>query len=329
MTTPMRNPAKHFARGLSLIELMVALVIGALLMAGAVTVFVQSRNTYRANDTVSRMQEAGRYALDVISPDVRLAGFWGLTNRPMSWTTTAAAVTNDCMANFAVNIGVPIEGRDANATGGSGYNNFTAGASKCAAATVPKVVTPATWSDILVVRRVGADQAALENTRLQVQSNRETLVLFSDGARPAGYNAAPQSETHNLITDLYYIGETPPVNGVRQYALRRQTLVAGPQMRDDEIMPGVQDMQVQFGLDVNGDGTVERYVNPEDAIPAGARIATVQLWLLVVSDEIEVGFADTNRAYTYANASQSATMFHDNRRRVLVTKTIQIRNSVS
>jgi type IV pilus assembly protein PilW len=322
----MRNPATRLARGLSLIELMVALVIGALLIAGAVTVFMQSRNTYRTSDVVSRMQEAGRYALDVIAPDVRLAGFWGLTNRPMSWTSTAAAVTKDCMANFAVNIGVPIEGRDATATGGTGYGNFAAG---CAAATVPKVVTPATWSDILVVRRVSADQAALENTRLQVQSNRETFVLFSDGARPAGYNAAPQSETHNLITDLYYIGETPAVNGLRQYALRRQTLVAGPQMRDDEIMPGVQDMQVQFGLDVNGDGTVERYVNPEDAIPAGARIATVQLWLLVVSDEIEVGFADTNRAYTYANASQTAAMFHDNRRRVLVTKTIQIRNSVS
>ena len=94
-------------------------------------------------------------------------------------------------------------------------------------------------------------------------------------------------------------------------------------------MPGVQDMQVQFGLDVNGDGTVERYVNPGTVIPAGARIATVQLWLLVVSDEIEVGFADTNRAYTYANATQTAAVFHDNRRRVLMTKTIQIRNSVS
>jgi type IV pilus assembly protein PilW len=275
------------------------------------------------------MQEAGRYALDVIAPDVRLAGFWGLTNRPMSWTNTAAPVTFDCIANFALNIGVPIEGRDAIATGGTGYNNFLGGC-PVATLTAPKVLTPVTWSDVLVVRRASADQAALQNTRLQVQSNRETLVMFSNGALPAGYNVAPQSETHNLITDLYYIAETTPaVNGVRQFALRRQTLVAGPKMQDDEIMPGVQDMQVQFGLDVNGDGTVERYVNPGTVIPAGARIATVQLWLLVVSDEIEVGFADTNRAYTYANATQTAAVFHDNRRRVLMTKTIQIRNSVS
>jgi hypothetical protein len=99
-------------------------------------------------------------------------------------------------------------------------------------------------------------------------------------------------------------------------------------MRDDEIMPGIQDMQVQFGIDVNGDGTVDRYVNPQDAIPVGAHITTVQLWLLVVADEIEVGFTDT-RTYTYANATQTAAVFHDNRRRVLMTKTIQIRNSVS
>lgn len=322
----MRNPVKHFARGVSLVELMVALVIGALLLAGAVTVFLQSRNTYRANDMVSRMQEAGRYAIDVIAPDVRLAGFWGLTNRPTSFTNNSAAVNKDCMANFAVNINVPIEGRDATATGGTGYSDFVG---KCSASTG---VGPAAWADILVVRRASADQAALEDKRMQVQSNRESVVLFSDGVRPAGYSAAPQSETHNMIVDLYYINEQNAVNGVRQFSLRRQSLIAGaagPEMRDDEIIPGVQDMQVQFGLDVNGDSTVERYVNPQDPIPAGARIATVQLWLLVVSDEREIGFADTNRAYTYANASQTAAVFHDDRRRVLMTKTIQIRNSVS
>ena len=90
------------ARGLSLIELMVALTIGALMLAGAVTVYMQSRNTYRTNDAASRMQEVGRYALDVISPDVRLAGFWGLTNRPDSFSNGAGAVANDCGGNFTV-----------------------------------------------------------------------------------------------------------------------------------------------------------------------------------------------------------------------------------
>jgi type IV pilus assembly protein PilW len=326
----MRNTAANHTivgssavRGLSLIELMVSLTIGALLLAGAVTVYMQSRNTYRTNDVASRMQEVGRYALDVIAPDVRLAGFWGLTNRPDSFTSGAGAVAGDCGANFSINVATPIEGRDAKATGGGGYN---------LACTVAAGVTAVNWADVLIVRRTTADATAFENGRVQVQSNREIAALFSNGALPAGFGAGDLSETHDLIVGAYYVGEGPAVNGVRQFSLRRQTLIGGaggPSVRDDEIIPGVQDLQVQFGLDVNADGTVERYVNPEDAIPAGARIATVQLWLLVVAEEREIGFRDTNRTYSYANANQAAAVFHDDRRRVLMTKTIQIRNAAT
>jgi type IV pilus assembly protein PilW len=309
-------------RGLSLIELMVALVIGVLLIAGAVTVYMQSRNTYRTNDVASRMQEIGRYALDVVGPDVRLAGFWGLTNRPDSFTNGAAAVTKDCAANFAANVAQPIEGRDATATGGTGYPTGWA----CTIAAGYKKVD---WADVLIVRRGSVDPVAFEAGRMQIQSNREIAALFSNGALPAGFGAGDLSETHNMMVGVYYVAEnTALVNGMRTFSLRRQSLVAGPALQDDEVIAGVQDLQVQFGLDVNGDGTVERYVNPQDAIPAGARIATVQLWLLVVAEEREVGFTD-DHTYTYANASQTAAVFHDNRRRTLVTKTIQVRNAAT
>jgi type IV pilus assembly protein PilW len=309
------------ARGLSLIELMVALTIGALLLAGAVSVYMQSRNTYRTNDAASRMQEIGRYAFDVISPDVRLAGYWGLTNRPDSFSNGAAAVGNDCEANFTVNVAQPIQGRDAKATGGTGLDGF-----KCA---IGGGGTAVDWSDVLIVRRATSDAKALEANRLQVQTNREIAALFSDGARPAGFGSGDMSETHNLMVSAYYVARMPDINGVRQYSLRRQTLVAGPTIQDEEVIAGVQDMQVQFGIDADADGTVERYVNPGDVIPAGARIATVQLWLLVVAEEREIGFRDTNRAYDYANANQAGALFHDDRRRVLLSKTIQVRNAAT
>jgi type IV pilus assembly protein PilW len=309
-------------RGLSLIELMVSLVIGALLIAGAVTVYMQSRNTYRTNDVASRMQEVARYALDVIAPDVRLAGFWGLTNRPDSFANGAAAVTKDCAANFTANVAQPIEGRDAQVTGGTGYSTAWA----CTIAAGYKRVN---WADVLIVRRGSADPVAFEAGRMQIQSNREIAALFSNGALPAGFGAGDFSETHDMMVGVYYVAEsTTTLNGRRMFSLRRQTLVAGPALQDDEVISGVQDLQVQFGLDVNGDGTVERYVNPQDAIPAGARIATVQLWLLVVAEEREIGFND-DHVYTYANASQTAGVFHDDRRRVLVTKTIQVRNAAT
>ena len=67
-------------RGVSLIELMVALIIGLFLIFGAVTVYQQSRTTFRTTEAVARLQEVARLAMDVIESDVRMANYWGLSN---------------------------------------------------------------------------------------------------------------------------------------------------------------------------------------------------------------------------------------------------------
>jgi type IV pilus assembly protein PilW len=304
---------------------MVALVIGSLLIIGAVTVYMQSRNTYRTNETTARLQEIARYALDNIEPDVRLAGFWGLTNRPdfidnratPSETREAvdADVDTNCGVNWTVDLMTPIDGRDATDTGGDGYDLACAG------------INPVDWSDVLIVRRASSNTVALAANQMQIQSNRMRAVVFNDGVLPSGFDAA-SSETRNLSVHAYYVSEVlPSPNGIRQYALRRQTLVGsatGPIIRDEEIVPGVEDMQVQFGIDDGPrDGNVDRYVNP-GAVPAGARIASVRIWLLVIAEDIEVGFTN-ERDWEYANADHGPQ--NDPRRRMLISKTIQIRNA--
>lgn len=311
-------------RGVSLIELMVSLVIGLLLIAGAVTVYLQSRDTYRVNETVARVQEIGRYALDVLEPDVRLAGFWGLTNRadfvenragPAETQQAAAAgITDSCGNNWVVDVTQFIDGRDAAATSGAGYNLA------CSA------TSPAAWSDVLIVRRASSDVRALAvapaPARVQIQSNRMRAAIFKDGTLPAGFGAPPASETRDLIAHAYYISDAGAgANGQNQFQLRRQTL-RGTSIIDEEVIPGIQDMQVQFGVDTNADGSTDLYANP-GAVPAG-QITAARVWLLVVADDREPGFVDDTN-YAYANATPG--VFNDGRRRILMTKTIQIRNS--
>lgn len=312
----------NHSSGVSLIELMVALAIGSLLIVGAVTVYMQSRNTYRTNETAARLQEVARYALDTIEPDVRLAGFWGLTNRPEYFDNDAtpaeakqavdAAVGNNCGNNWIVDVSMPIDGRNATTTGGTGYNLA------CAA------TNAVDWADVLIVRRAGSNTVALTNGQAQVQSLRTRAAIFSNGALPSLFTAA-SSETRNLIVHAYYVSEVlPSPNGVRQFTLRRKTLVAGPLIRDEEIIPGVEDMQIQFGVDAAPlDGNVDRYVNP-GAVPAGARIASVRIWLRIIAEDREIGFKNATD-WNYADAAYGA--FNDDRRRVLISKTIQIRNS--
>jgi len=95
-------------------------------------------------------------------------------------------------------------------------------------------------------------------------------------------------------------------------------------MQDVEVIRGIQDMQVEFGVDTNGDNSADLYVNPESATIAGNTIVAVRLWLLAVSEDQEQGFVNDTQ-YTLANQAHDA--FDDGRRRVLVQKTIQLRNS--
>jgi type IV pilus assembly protein PilW len=62
-------------QGLSLVELLVAMAVGLLLTAGVLTIFVNSRQTYRVQDNLAHLQESGRFALVLLGNALRMAGF--------------------------------------------------------------------------------------------------------------------------------------------------------------------------------------------------------------------------------------------------------------
>ena len=63
--------------GLSLIELMVAMVLSLLLILGVLQIFLSSKNTYTTNQGLSELQESGRFALDLMARDIRNASYKG------------------------------------------------------------------------------------------------------------------------------------------------------------------------------------------------------------------------------------------------------------
>ncbi|MBT8082381.1 MAG: PilW family protein [Gammaproteobacteria bacterium] len=66
--------------GVSLVEVMIAMVLGLFLMGSVVQFFVQSRQSNRVHEATARMQETGRMALEILSRDIRMADFWGCTS---------------------------------------------------------------------------------------------------------------------------------------------------------------------------------------------------------------------------------------------------------
>ena len=325
--------------GMTLIELMVALAIGAFLMLGAVTVFMQSRTSFRVNEALSRLQENARFALDSMEPDIRMAHFWGLTARTYLIQGRRAPAEapgvgpHDCGNNWKINLNESLEG-----------SNTYANAIGCA----PTTGTAVANSDVLVVRRAGEDAiapAALMQNTLYIQSTRSQLgQIFraaSNGATavPAGFNSTT-SESHRLMATGYFVSSSSSVNGLP--SLRRKFIQADGTIGEEEVLVGVEDMQIQFGIDTDVPGTpvapnpnrgsIDRYVNPDDPIidptNAGfnpnAEILAVRVWLRLRSDRVENGLNDTTN---YQYADRNAGVFTDSVRRLLVSKTIYVRNA--
>jgi type IV pilus assembly protein PilW len=375
------NRAKHLlastqrtrSRGFSLIELMVSVAIGMLLVAGAAFVYTQSRNTYAVNDTVARLQEQARYALSLIEPDVQLAGYYGFHNAnlpemfvvrvgaaaPISVVDARQvsaqvaglpAAVHSCGRNFALDLTANVQGSN---------NAFVLGPVATAACN-PLGGGARPNTDTLTIRRASTITAPanISAQRLQMFVNRFGLSGLS-----VLYNAAAPDpvlvgarELRDLIVRSYYVSRNS-TGRIGFPALRVKRMphptALSPAFQDIELLPGVEDLQVQFGIDTGdydnngavdpeadrnadgipeGNGRVTRYVNSDWVDPGtGATLSTfqivaVRLWVRIRADQPEQGFVD-NRNYVYADVNYTPAGAEQRFRRVLVSKTILLRNA--
>jgi type IV pilus assembly protein PilW len=328
--------AMNQQRGLSLIELMVALAIGTFLLAGTISVFGKTRDLYRTNDNAARLQETARYAMGTLEADLRMANYWGLMSRadliengptmdpanpanvnptytlPAGLTGYAATI-GQCGAMWAVKLPAYVEASNA--------YTFGCGAQPAAAVA---------GSDTLTIRRVStnaiaAGALAASAGQIKIQTSRVQGTLFANGTVPAGY-LPPLSETRAVIVNGYYVDQDSDERAGTPSLRRKQLDVLGgaPAITDLQIVPGVEDLQVELGGDFNGDQNADYFVPPNTAIPAGDQIVAVRIWLMVRAEQQETGFTDS-RSYTYG--SRVAIVPGDSFRRVLVSKTIALRNT--
>ena len=84
---PQLGMPRHQA-GFSLMELMIAITLGLVVLLAVGSIYVGSQQTYRVQEDNARIQEAGRYALEVLGRSIRQAG----ANAEMNFNKTADAL---------------------------------------------------------------------------------------------------------------------------------------------------------------------------------------------------------------------------------------------
>jgi type IV pilus assembly protein PilW len=315
----------------------VAMTLGLVLLGGALFAFQKARDTHRALEATARLQDIGRYALGHIESDVRMGGYLGLTSRPelvanldgaLADATGVPVALRGCTEHWGTALASPVSGWDQ-----------TAGAWPLDAPCRPS----GRWrntTDGLVVRRASADRIAQTAAGLKayhrhalVASSHAAALVFvgdADGSIPADFaqadppDAPPLADTRRLLVHAYYVSADSS-EAAGYPSLRRKRLVAGPAIQDEEIIPGIEDLQVQYGLDDDEDGSADRYVDAHD-LAAGSSVVSARVWLRVRAAERDPAWDDTTH-YAYANQDERVPAAERPFRRVVVSRTIHLRNA--
>jgi type IV pilus assembly protein PilW len=323
--------------GLTLVELMIAMLISVVLMLGSITMFAQSRSNYRVNDTVARLQENARFAITTMEPDIRLAKFWGLNGEPGFITVPGALAVSctggiDATAWTIQNLGQEV---------GAADDNYAAGTPVTPVPCPPNSVARAS-SDVLVLRHASGQIMPAAPGTIQVLTDLMQGVLFN-AAVPAGFG--PEAQIHDVVVNVYYVDNASDLDNALP-SLRRKTLVNGGILQDEEIIAGVENLQIQYGVDTDADGAVERYVDSDHVIVTpgaigflpGAEIVAIRLWMLMRSNQQENGYLDAG-PYIRPDANLApivpagrlavAGNYPQPYRRLQISKTIFLRNNRS
>lgn len=300
-----RQPLRRQA-GLSLIELMISITIGLVILIAVALVFVNASSTRTELERISRQIENGRYAIDLLTDDLRLAGFYGELDASQITPTTLPA--DPCSLDVADwNAAIPVHVQ--------GYDNPLATPGTCAFANV----RPGT--DILVVRRaraciagVGACPAAqngapyiqvslcasdvTDRHRLGVQGAAAFSFTKKDCTAPA--------DKRQYYVHAYFISND---NGAGQdiptlMRLELDRVGGAPGWRTAPLVEGIEEFNLEYGIDQDGDGAPDAYTADPSDFPVGGcvgdcprdnwtNVVTVRMFVLARNLEATAGYTDT------------------------------------
>jgi type IV pilus assembly protein PilW len=358
---------KHRQTGLSLVELMVAIAIGLFLLAGAVTIFANSKRTYVEQEDMSRIQENLRYALDVLSRDLRSAGYFGcgyaIDDTKLNNTLGATAGT---LLDTSPG---PIEGMEGTASTktwlpSGNTSDVTASTAGTADGITIRHAAGPTWevtSDFAANEAVDVNNVTTAYTADGTYDSINANVVFGgDGARieandlvtvgacgntdlfkagtsngttiahsatlSTGYNVKARVSRATLVR--YYIANdaTTSEPGLYRQTWRRSSNAVVTEL----LVPGIENMQITYGVDDNNDFAIDRFVN---AGTANVTDTTVDNWDKVIA--VRVGLlgrsatanAPETDAQSYVLNGTTIAAANDKRKRRAIEATVFIRNN--
>ena len=317
-------------KGMTLVEFMVAIVIGMILVAALATLIANQSQSRAEIDKVGKMIENGRYAVQVITNDLQMAGYYGETSTtpavpasmpdPCSTTLTPANDPN----GLQVAMGLHVQGYDgatvASTSIPSCVKNHKAGTDILVVRHAePEAIAIAAATKGEVYLQTGLDASGLQFASVMAAAEKTSAddSTFSLKKRDPLVPAGVPAGIRKYSVHIYYISECSVVNGSGTCTGNVDGGTAVPTLKRVDLMytgggtsapsltcsscivsiaEGIENMRIDYGVDVDGDGYPDGANQNGGAFTAAdwANVTTATVHLIARGTETAPGFTDTN-----------------------------------
>lgn len=312
-SVPSRS-ARTCQHGMTMVEVLVALAIGLVVVAGVATLIARQSNARNEIDKSHQLIDNGRYAVTTLVDDLQHAGYLGyfvsttaaLTALPDPCATTAAAID--------ASLAMPLQGYDAPTTVPSPLSACLPDANH-----VP-------GTDIVVIRRLEAVEtpagiASLAAGQVYVQATALSKVTaigpdptpatptvytltMKDGTTPAPVRKFIEHIYFVSPCDVYAVGATTCTagadNGAPIPTLKRLELsVSGgvPAFNTVPVAENIENLQLDYVLDATGDGTPGATPATAPGVADWPNVMTVQAYVLARNAQGSGGYDGSGRTF--------------------------------
>jgi len=307
---------RHPQQGFSLAEFMIASMLGLFILAGVIGILISNKATFLVQDGLSRLQENARYAKYIMTKEIRMAGFQGCN---VSDKIALNMLVSDPPAELIFDQDKAVGGYEAS---GSGWSPAlpTSLSGKVASGTDVVIVRKASSGEVNISSSMTKKNTPiLVEDRLGLQANDYIIATDCEAGDifQAGANGNATAITHtvanNITNDLskayerdaqvmkfeyfaFYIKDTGRTNnnGFAIFSLYRADIKGN----ETELVEGVENMQISYGIDTTDDGTADTYL-PANTIESNndwAKVKSIEFLSLFNTIE-EV--SPTEQSYTF------------------------------
>ncbi|MEH6469636.1 MAG: PilW family protein [Halopseudomonas sp.] len=332
--------------GFSMVELMVALVLGLFLTTAVLQTFISAKETYEFQQELSAIQENGRFAMTFLTKDIRAADFWGcMADGDGSASTSIQSILSGAASSNVFAAGVA--GFNKVPAASTGYTAWFGGTAqpdaivlqgardsgitvdKVPSTTNPNIHLSSTdgikKGDILLVSDCS------EGVMFQVTDTpnpSDKIILHNQNG--GSVNETPGNKQNGLgiiFDDSATVFQAESIRyWIRAGVSGEPALIRGTETdawtAGDELVEGVENIQFLYGVDLNDDKTANYFVDADVVNAAGDmdKVVSIQVHLVVRS------FRDNMVEPTLIDFYGGPKSVNDHRMRKIFVSTIAIRN---